>query len=208
MSVFDMCWNTEGDQAPTVQTPTATQLADPQVTGSTFDMCWDTEADSAPSIDMHAAAPLVSCKYDLCWDKEHSPPMVDLAPILELATAETQIVDASIPLSASQYDMCWIDGPCASAVGYAANFEMCWEDLPLGGDDHFDSASTAALLIDLVDSGLLELCISDRLVQSGAAGDTPVSYDMCFDNCSPAASPAPSNGLPSQMVDTGEELLR
>ncbi|KAG1787532.1 uncharacterized protein HD556DRAFT_1448721 [Suillus plorans] len=205
--VFDMCWNTEGDQAPAVQTPTATQSADPQVAGSTFDMCWDAEADSAPSVDMHAAAPLASCKYDLCWDQEHRPPMVDPIPILELATAETQIVDASIPLSAGQYDMCWIDSPFASAVGYAPNFEMCWEDVPSSGDNHFDSASTAAPLINLVDTGLSELCISDGLVQSGAAGDTPVSYDMCFDNFSPAASPAPISGLPSQMVDTGKELL-
>ncbi|KAG1807075.1 hypothetical protein EV424DRAFT_1544020 [Suillus variegatus] len=207
--VFDMCWNTEAARAPTVKSPTAPQSADPQVAGPVkFDMCWDTDGDSAPNVAMCAAAPLASCQYNLCWDTEKSPPRVHLAPNLEPATVETFTADGSIPFSVGQYNMGWTDSPCASVVGFASDFDMCWGDVSPSRDIHLDSASPIAPPIDLVESGLSELCIGDRPIQSGPADDAQISYDMCFNHCSPVASPAPTNGLPSQMVDTGKELLR
>lgn len=187
-------------------------------------MCWDTDADSVPIVAMCAATPLASCEYNLCWDTEQTPPRVHLAPNLEPVTMETLTVDGSIPFSVGQYNMGWTDSPCASVVGFAgkyppstpptatdyyvADFDMCWGDVSPGRDIHLDSASPIAPPIDLVESGLSELCIGDRPVQSGPADNTQISYDMCFDHCSPVASPAPTDGLPSQIVDTGEELLR
>jgi hypothetical protein len=80
-------------------------------------MCWDTKVNSDPIITMHAATPLATTHYGLCWDDKQSQPKVDLLPILELATAKIQ----SVGITAVQYDMCWDDQPSTLAVGHEGN---------------------------------------------------------------------------------------
>jgi hypothetical protein len=80
-------------------------------------MCWDTEVNLDPIITMHAATPLATTHYGLCWDDKQSQPKVDSSPILEPVTAEIQ----SVGITAVPYDMCWDDRPSMSAVGHEGN---------------------------------------------------------------------------------------
>ncbi|KAG2114323.1 uncharacterized protein F5147DRAFT_770305 [Suillus discolor] len=191
-TLFDMCWDTEADQVPMVETQNLMPSAEQQVRGQTFDMCWDTEVDSAPIITPEAVTLLAAGLYNLCWDDKPHVPMVVLAPIRELEPRKTKILDVTLPFAAGQYDMCWNDSLSVSVVAYKADFDMCWGDSPSGGDGHLEGISIVALTINLVD----------------LAGDTPVFYDMCFENISVATSTAPRDGSPSQTAESNRNLLR
>ncbi|KAG2082115.1 hypothetical protein BD769DRAFT_1398554 [Suillus cothurnatus] len=168
--VFDMCWNTEADQEPMVETLTAKHLAEPHYGGQMFDMCWNTEADQVLAVETPAGAtqstkpyfggqttPLATTHYGLCWDDKQSQPKVDLLPILELATAKIQ----SVGITAVQYDMCWDDQPSTLAVGHEADYDMCWGDLTSGGGDHLESVPT----INSVNSGLKALTLQQEMTE-------------------------------------------
>ncbi|KAG2115892.1 uncharacterized protein F5147DRAFT_649311 [Suillus discolor] len=176
-----------GSEVWTVNTTTATSLAEPQYEGQ--------------------ATPPAAGSYDLCWDSQGSPRKINLAPIQELAATKTHTLDVTMPLVADQYDMCWNNSLSASVDGYrgkcrslpptitnhhSGDFDMCWEDSTSGGDGHVDSGLVAAPTINMVN----------------LAGDTPVLYDLCFDASLPATSPGPRDDLPNQTVEAGEELLR
>ncbi|KAG1844899.1 hypothetical protein C8R48DRAFT_780123 [Suillus tomentosus] len=188
---FDMSWNFEDDQVPTVERPNDTPSADPHVLSQVFDMCWDTEVNPAATGPAEAAVPLKSGEYNLCWNAEKGLPKVDVALIHQLDIQENETIAIAIPGGAGQYDMCWNDRASAEAMEFMGDFDMCWGDSALAGDDHLESGSIAAPVINLIN-----------------AADTPATYDLCFENISPATSLAPRDGSPSQTVEAGEELLR
>ncbi|KAG1748865.1 uncharacterized protein EDB91DRAFT_1244677 [Suillus paluster] len=200
--IFDMCWSTEADDPPTMETPTRTSSASEHFRGQTFDMCWDTEVDLAPIVSEDAARPAAAGQYNLCGDNELDPSKVDSPPIVEPVTIETPTMDVAIPSAAGQYDMCWEDWPSASAVGYEANFDMCWEDSPLGGGDDLRTGGTTAPAINLVNSA----ANTQQLSESHSAG-TQAFYDMGFGHGSPDTSLVPRDGSPSNMFETTEDLL-
>ncbi|KAG1843071.1 hypothetical protein C8R48DRAFT_678829 [Suillus tomentosus] len=188
---FDMSWNFEDDQVPTVERPNDTPSADPHVLSQVFDMCWDTEVNPAATGPAEAAVPLKAGEYNLCWNAKEGLPKVDVALIHQPDIQENETIAIAIPGGAGQYDMCWNDRASAEAMEFIGDFDMCWGDSALAGDDHLESGSIAAPVINLIN-----------------AADTPAPYDLCFENISPATSPAPRDGSPSQTVEAGEELLR
>ncbi|KAG2104677.1 uncharacterized protein F5147DRAFT_654344 [Suillus discolor] len=187
---FDMSWNFEDDQVPTVERPNDTPSADPHVLSQAFDMCWDTQVNPAATDPAEAAIPLKAGEYNLCWNAEEGLPKVNVALIHQPDIKENETIAIAIPSGAGQYNMCWNDRASAEAMGYIGNFDMCWGDSPLAGDDHLESGSIAAPVTNLIN-----------------AADTPAPYDLCFENISPTTSPAPRDGSPSQTVEAGEELL-
>ncbi|KAG2356942.1 hypothetical protein BDR07DRAFT_1380451 [Suillus spraguei] len=175
--VFDMCWNTDADEVLMVETLTATPSAKPHFGGQTFGMCWDTELDPMPIITVHAATPPVAGQYDLCWEDKMSP------------SKRVTVEDVAIPLTAGQYDMCWNDQPSPLAVGYKADFDMCWGDSP-SGRESLQSGPTTAPTTNSV----------NLIADAKESSESQAFHNMCFDNDSPAASPAPRDDLPSQIV--------
>ncbi|KAG2367548.1 hypothetical protein BDR07DRAFT_1372705 [Suillus spraguei] len=85
-------------------------------------------------------------------------------------------------------------------LGYKADFDMCW------GICHL--AEMVLKVVPLLHQPPI------RSIQSGAVADPKESsesqafHNMCFDNDSLAASPAPRDDSLSQIVYASEELLR
>ncbi|KAG1726511.1 uncharacterized protein EDB91DRAFT_1254285 [Suillus paluster] len=196
--IFDMCWSTEANDLPTVETLTGTSSAGEHFGGQTFDMCWDTEVDLAPNVSEDAARPAAAGQYNLCWDDELDPSKVDSPPIVELATIETLTMDVTIPLAASQYDMCWEDRPSASAPILTCAGEICHQ---AEGDD-LRTGGTTAPAMNLVNSA----ANTQQSSESHSAG-TQAVYDMGFGRGLPNTSLVPRDGSPSDMFETTEDLL-
>ncbi|KAG2030620.1 hypothetical protein BDR03DRAFT_1016917 [Suillus americanus] len=98
-----MCWSTEAEPVPSVETLTASSLAEPPYGSQTFEMCWDVEPYPAPTVNalvnalVNAPVNASSAKQDLggkefnmCWETNTTPPK-------------------------GQYDFCW-DEPSSSQV--------------------------------------------------------------------------------------------
>ncbi|KAG2347665.1 hypothetical protein BDR05DRAFT_996748 [Suillus weaverae] len=166
--VFDMCWSTEAEPEPLVETPTASSSAEPQYSGQTFEMCWDVEHNPAPTVNAQSAA---TGPYDLCWDEPSSS---------RIGTIPAITLKAATPPAATTYDVCWDedpqsttpdsvqdDRPETSEAGYQGGFDMCWGDAPLGGDITTPSAA-----------GQFDMCWDDQLATSATGYQG--GFDMCW----------------------------
>ncbi|KAG2359252.1 hypothetical protein BDR07DRAFT_1488449 [Suillus spraguei] len=99
--VFDMCWSTESEAMPLVETPTSMTSAEPHYSSQTFEMCWDVEPNPVPTVNalvkassakqhyggeafMTAPAPR---QYDLCCN--------DVPSLSKVASVSAITVDAA-----------------------------------------------------------------------------------------------------------------
>ncbi|KAG0692662.1 hypothetical protein DFH29DRAFT_1008282 [Suillus ampliporus] len=207
---FDMCWSTETDQLPTVETPTMTSSAEPHFGCQTFDMCWDTEVDPVPILSVETARPAATGQYNLCWDDEPHPSKVHLPPIVQLPTFKTPPVDVAIPLAASQYDMCWDDQPSPSAVTYKANFDMCWDDSPSVKNDDLDIGPTTAG-VDQSVIGSVESAADTIELSESSTGGYKATFDMCWGDPSSGGDndldSGPTTALAIQSVNSAADTI-
>ncbi|KAG1770166.1 hypothetical protein EV702DRAFT_1049483 [Suillus placidus] len=218
--VFDMCWSTESEPVPAVETPTATSSVEPHYHGQMFEMCWNAEPDPAPTVEAPTeasvaepnyggqAATSATGQYDLCWDEPSSSKVASVpATTADAATPSAAATydlcwdeerpptmadsaDVSTPSAANEYDMCWDDQPTTSAAGYQGCFDMCWGDSPLSGDGDLEGHPTALPTTGSVNS----------------AANNPESSGSQDTRASLASSAALTKGSAMAMVEAGEEL--
>ncbi|KAG2134170.1 uncharacterized protein EDB93DRAFT_1254602 [Suillus bovinus] len=127
-AIFEMCWNTEAQPVPSVQTPTGSSSAEHQYSSQTFEMCWSVEPDLGPTVNAPAKASMVNAPsakhqysgqtFEMCWSVEP-----DLGPTVN-ALANASMVDS--PAKAST-----VDSPAevsSAELQYGSQtFEMCWD---------------------------------------------------------------------------------
>ncbi|KAG1760552.1 hypothetical protein EDD22DRAFT_848419 [Suillus occidentalis] len=84
--MFDMCWETEAEAVPLVETLTDTSLTKPKYSGQSFEMCWDVEPELVPTVTAPVTASVTApteaslakadfggqdiAAFDLCWDTD------------------------------------------------------------------------------------------------------------------------------------------
>ncbi|KAG1767883.1 hypothetical protein EV702DRAFT_1203542 [Suillus placidus] len=227
--VFDMCWSTESEPVPAVETPTATSSVKPHYHGQTFEMCWNTEADPAPTVEALTEASAAEPNYggqafDMCWDTAatSAPGQYDLCwdepSSSKVTSVPATTADAATPSAAATYDLCWdeehpptmADSADVFMPSAANEYDMCWDDR---------LATSAAGY-----QGCFDMCWGDlplggdddleghptALPTTGSvnsAANNPESSRSQDTRVSLAPSAAPTEGSAMAMVEAGEELV-
>ncbi|KAG1720610.1 hypothetical protein EDD22DRAFT_962784 [Suillus occidentalis] len=221
--MFDMCWETEAEAVPLVETLTDTSLTEPKYSGQSFEMCWDVEPESAPTITVPVTASVTApteallakvdfggeafdlCwdtnatvdagQYDLCWDEPNSSKVASV-PVINILVAT--------PPATTADDHCGEEEHISSQ---ADQYDMCWDDRPAAPAAEFQSGFDMCWEdspvvgdddheghpTDAHGTGTVKLAVNDL------QKDPPAS-------CSP--SPAPTERSAISLVEAGEELVR
>ncbi|KAG2075572.1 hypothetical protein BDR04DRAFT_1149916 [Suillus decipiens] len=178
--VFDMCWSTEAEPVPSVETLTASSLAKPPYSSQMFEMCWDIEPYPAPMVNapVNAPAEASSAKRDLggeefnmCWETDTTPPKV-LVPAIT--------VEAAMPPAAAPYDFCWDEAPQST----------------MANSSHIPTPSAAGHLTAKPTTGSVNSAADNQ--ESSESQDTWASL---------TPSSALTEGSAMAKLEAGEELL-
>ncbi|KAG1763755.1 hypothetical protein EDD22DRAFT_846222 [Suillus occidentalis] len=177
-----MCWETEAEAVPLVETSTDTSLTEPKYSGQSFEMCWDIEPESAPTVTALVTALVTAptkaslakadfdiAAFDLCWDTD--------------ATVDT-----------GQYDLCW-DEPNSSKVASVPVINVLvatplatTADNYCGEEEHISSQADQ-----------YDMCWDNR--PAALAAEFQGGFDMCWED-SPAVGDDDHEGHPTDAHGT------
>ncbi|KAG2359243.1 hypothetical protein BDR07DRAFT_1488439 [Suillus spraguei] len=112
--VFDMCWSTESEAMPLVETPTSMTSAEPHYSSQTFEMCWDVEPNPVPTVNALVKASSVNAPAKASSAKQHY--------------GGEAFMTAPAP---RQYDLCCNDVPSLSKVASVSAITVDADTLPV-----------------------------------------------------------------------------